>query len=127
MKISKIVNDNIYNSAWNVAINYNFAKCIKILIDDEIIAFDELLNSNNDIEIRVYDLVKDRVEARMKNKRHLLLKSNSYNGEYYEKITEIKMRERYVNPPIFGQENIHLVVSQIKKYSVDLVFEIVCD
>jgi hypothetical protein len=121
-KMSKIINDNMYNSSWNMAINYIFAQEIKKLIAKEIITFEILLESDDKTEGEIYNLVKDNVERYMKNKKFLLLKVDSYDDTQYTKIVTTKMRQRYVLPPIITKENPMTISSQIKKYEMDLVF-----
>jgi hypothetical protein len=121
-KMSKIINDNMYSSPWNMAINYIFAQEIKKRIADEIITFEMLLESDDKTEGEIYNLVKNDIIRYMENKKFLLLKVDSYDVTQYTKITTTKIRQRYVLPPVIDKEDPTTVSSQTKRYMIDLVF-----
>jgi HD superfamily phosphohydrolase len=122
IKISKIVNDNIYNSPWNMAINYIFAQQIKKLIGEEKITFEMLLESDHKTENNIYILVEKFMIEYMRNKKFLLLKPESYDKNVYHHIITTKMRERYVNPPIISVDNPEIISSASRKYDMDLIY-----
>lgn len=98
--LSRKVNDLIYTSPWNIAMNHYFAMELKEKINSKLISFDELKYPNADTEYKIFILVKQNIDALFLDKEWYLLDENSYSSSTYIFIKKMKLRSRYVNPPI---------------------------
>lgn len=100
IKLSKIINDNVYTSAWNTADNYYFSESIKKLMKNNEILKDDIINYNKNTEKNIYDKIKHLFKKEIKHKKFFLLMTDSYDNKIYKKIKQIKMRYRYMNPTL---------------------------
>jgi hypothetical protein len=110
-----------YNAPWNLAINYYFAIQIKCLIYQKHLLTLELLSADINIENYVVDLIKDDVIKYTKNRQFELVDVDSYDVFKYKKITTLKIRRRFILPPLYENVNNEIINTNILYSEKDLV------
>jgi HD superfamily phosphohydrolase len=118
--LSKKVNDTLYNSPWSIAINFNFAFAIKSLIDSKQITLEYLSSTDIYAEKNVFALIQNLISKQMEGKLWFLLQPLTYDINKYIFQRSIKMRYRYVSPPI-GLEYKHETEVN-SSFDMDLVY-----
>ena len=102
-KLSKMINDNVYTAAWNMADNYYFSESIRQLMDTGKILKEEILSYTKDTEKSIYDKIKHIFAEKVKGKKFLLLVPKSYDTDVYTKVKEMRVRYRYMNPTLIDE------------------------
>jgi len=102
-KMSKIINDNMYTAAWNMADNHYFSESIREIIDEGKISREEIINYGSDTEQKIYDEIKHIFVDKTKDKKFLLLVEGAYDDKIYTKVKKMRVRYRYMNPTLIGE------------------------
>ena len=125
---SKMVNERIYNSPWNLYINHRLAEEIRGLIKEEKCTFDEILNPDDDTEKKIVNstsvnsdkIIRKEILESTKNKNFVLMKPGSYDGSSCTKIGTFPIRKRFVMPPLLESRMDELCALEIT--NMDLVY-----
>lgn len=102
-KLSKMINDNMYTAAWNMADNHYFSESIREIMDAGEVSKEEIINYSADTEKKIYDKIKHIFSKKVKGKKFLLLIADSYDHSIYTKIKSMRVRYRYMNPTLIGE------------------------
>lgn len=125
---SKMVNERIYNSPWNLFVNHRLAEEIRGLIERMKCTFDEIRDPNRDTETKIINstsvnsdkTVGKEILESTRNKNLVLTKTGSYDGSSYSKIGTFPIRKRFVLPPLLGGRMDEHCVLEIT--NMDLVY-----